>query len=385
MNVAIDVQPIAGQRSGTGHYTDRVVDRFIRHGLDHRFFLCHYGLRASGRWIAGGDVASWELMRAGDFRGVSFPFQKAARMYSNARTRLAMRRAPVDLFWGPNYRTCFGRRFKTAVTIHDMAYHYYPHHIPYGALSYLKNRLGDVAARSHLVITISESTRNDLVRHLNLDPGKIVIAYPGVDSNFQPVADPEKRAAVRARYHLPDRFLLFLGTLEPRKNLVGLLNAYARARASGLDVPLVLAGGLGWMYRDIFRILRTDGLEHHVTSMGYIRDEDRAALYSMADVFVYPSFYEGFGLPVLEAMACGTPVVTSRVSSLPEVGGDAVFYVDPASVDNMASGLLKVAQSDLLRRTLSERGLKQATKFTWDDCARTIVAAFERVVHGETR
>lgn len=266
-----------------------------------------------------------------------------------------------------------------------MAYHYYPQHVPRGVLYYLKNRLSDVAARSHLVLTVSESTRSDLVRHLGLDPRKIVVAHLGVDRDFRPVTDSETRTAVRARYHLPDRFLLFLGTIEPRKNLVGLLKAYEQARARGLDVPLVLAGGLGWMCRDIFRTLRTDGLEQHVISTGYVRDEDRAALYSMADVFLYPSFYEGFGLPVLEAMACGLPVITSRVSSLPEVGGDAALYVDPASIDEIASGLLRLTQSDSLRETLRERGLKQAAKFTWDDCARTILRAFEDVVHGAAR
>ncbi|MEW6682920.1 MAG: glycosyltransferase family 1 protein [Nitrospirota bacterium] len=387
MKIAIDVHKIAGRRSGIGQYTDHIVGCLVKQHQGHRYFLCHYGLHPSavGRWIQGGDVAAWEHARARGFTGVGFPFRKVARMYSSACTRVVMRRTPVDLFWGPNYRTLVGPAFKTAVTIHDMAHHHYPQYFPRSVLFYLKHRLRGVAARSHLILTDSEHSRRDIVNYLGQKPEKVVVAYPGVDRSFRPLSDPETQAAVRTRYHLPERFLLFLGTLEPRKNLVGLLKAFARARERGLDAPLVLAGDPGWMYRDVFRTIRSEGLEKAVITTGYVRDEDRPALYSMAEVFVYPSFYEGFGLPVLEAMACGTPVITSRVSSLPEVGGEAVRYVDPMSTGDIASAILELWQSDSLRQTLRERGLKQAAGFTWDACARTILSAFEGVVYGVVR
>jgi glycosyltransferase involved in cell wall biosynthesis len=185
---------------------------------------------------------------------------------------------------------------------------------------------------------------------------------------------------VRRRYDLPERFVLFVGTLEPRKNLMRLVQAYAGLPASvRRHVSLVIAGGPGWLSETLRREVAERGLADRVRFIGYVRDEDMAPLYSLATVFAYPSLYEGFGLPVLEAMACGVPVLTSNVSSLPEVAGGAAVLVAPTDVDAIADGLTQLLDDTALAAKLVARGLEWSTNFSWDRCARETLAVYESV------
>jgi glycosyltransferase involved in cell wall biosynthesis len=235
------------------------------------------------------------------------------------------------------------------------------------------------------VLADSEATRRDLIRQYGISETKIDVVYPGRDESLAPVHDPLLRNAVQARYGCRTPYILYLGTLHPRKNLVRLVQAFAqlRARASETEVPLgqlqlVLAGQKGWLYQEIFAEVRRQGLEDHVTLTGYVAGEDLAALLSGAEAFAFPSLYEGFGFPVLEAMACGVPVVCSGTSSLPEVAGDAALLVEPRQVEAIASALFRLLTEPGLRPELVERGFAQAERFSWRRCAQEAMAAFER-------
>ena len=197
------------------------------------------------------------------------------------------------------------------------------------------------------------------------------------------MSDPGRLAAVRLRYELPERFVLFLGAMEPRKNLPRLLEAFA-ALAPGLrrEFPLVVAGAQGWLNDSVHEQAQKLGLGESVRFAGYIEQGDLAALYSLASVFAYPSVWEGFGLPVLEAMACGTPVLTSNVSSLPEVAGAAAVLVPPADVDAMADGLSRLLCDSALRADLVARGLRRVGAFSWERCARETLAVYTAVTQG---
>ena len=288
---------------------------------------------------------------------------------------VALRRAGVDLVHGPVNVMPLLDGLPGVVTVHDLAFRIYPEQYPRAKQRYLDLLTGLSVRRAARVITVSESTRRDVLRFYRVDPERVVTVPNGVDPSLAPVTDRERLAAFRKEHGLPDDFILFVGTLQPRKNLVGLLRAYARMGAR-VDAPLVVAGGKGWMYEPVFNEVRALGVEDRVIFAGYADPEDLALWYSAATVFVYPSLYEGFGLPVLEAMACGTPVITSDTSSLPEVAGDAALLVNPRDVDAMAAAIARLMGDPALRADLRERGLARARAFSWERTARETAAVY---------
>jgi glycosyltransferase involved in cell wall biosynthesis len=235
-----------------------------------------------------------------------------------------------------------------------------------------------LAGRAVVTIADSEATRQDLIAHYGIDPGRIRVAYPGYDETLRPVREPERLAAVRQRYHIPGDYALYLGTLQPRKNLIRLTEAFASL--SSLEVHLVLAGSPGWLSAPIVERARGAG----VILTGYVPDDDKAALLSGASAFLFPSLYEGFGFPVLEAMACGVPVLCSNTSSLPEVVGGvdepAALLVDPTDTAGLAAGIRRLLHDKALRTELIGRGFDNLKRFSWHDCAVQVLAAIESVV-----
>jgi glycosyltransferase involved in cell wall biosynthesis len=229
-----------------------------------------------------------------------------------------------------------------------------------------------------LVVAVSESTKRDLVERFHVPEERVRVIYPAIDADFRPVERPDELARFRAEHHLPERYLLFLGTLEPRKNLLGLVEAYARLRAlDPLAPPLVIAGAKGWYHEAVFARVRTLGMEEHITFAGYISRKEQPLWYAAAEFFVYPSFYEGFGLPVAEALACGTPTITSSVSSMPEAGGSIATLVQPGDVDGLAHAM----QSVLSNTSLRERSHREGPRFAARFSLANMSAAYVEVYH----
>jgi glycosyltransferase involved in cell wall biosynthesis len=217
------------------------------------------------------------------------------------------------------------------------------------------------------------------VAHYDIDPDKITVVQEAASPELSPKL-PEDAEGARHRYGLPDRFLIHVGTIEPRKNLTRLLEALHRLRREGAVIPLVVVGGKGWLSEDFYRRLEELAIGDTVLFLGYVPSADLPYLYSAATAAVMPSVYEGFGLPVLEAMACGTPVVCSSASSLPEVGGEAARYFDPYDVAAMAEAIAVVWNDAELRGDMRRRGLEQATRFSWARAAEETLAVYERVL-----
>ncbi|MDH4066569.1 MAG: glycosyltransferase family 4 protein, partial [Acidobacteriota bacterium] len=228
------------------------------------------------------------------------------------------------------------------------------------------------------IVTVSHSARRDLLRLHPVDPERVTVVHEAASPAFRPVTDPARLDTVRRRHGLPARFVLYVGTIEPRKNLPRLLEAFARARRGGLPHRLVCVGPYGWASRDLAGHVVQLGLVDQVLFTGYVPFEDLPAIYSLADLFVFPSLYEGFGLPVVEAMACGTPVVTSASSSLAEIAGDAAMTVDPTSIDALAEAIGRLGRDADLRRALSALGLARAESFSWAQAAREMLAVYRR-------
>jgi glycosyltransferase involved in cell wall biosynthesis len=232
-----------------------------------------------------------------------------------------------------------------------------------------------------MIIAVSENTKKDILNFFPfLEEKKIRVIYEAADDHFTVIQDEKILAGCRQQYHLPPEFILCVGTLEPRKNLVTLLNAFSNV-SQKKDIPLVITGKKGWKYKEIFKTFSNLRLEKKVFFTGYVYQEDLPALYNLATVFVYPSIYEGFGLPPLEAMQCGCPVITSNVSSLPEIVGDAAIKVNPFSVKALEEAIYKLVSNPELRKDYIHTGLKQAEKFSWDKCAQETFQVYQEVLN----
>jgi glycosyltransferase involved in cell wall biosynthesis len=288
--------------------------------------------------------------------------------------KVALLHSPVNV--QPLLLPCRG-----VITVTDLSFVVFPEGFRVGQRLYqnILTRLS-VHRASHL-ITYSASTARDLTRFFAVPAEKITVIFPGVDAAYQPVQDKGLLAAFRRRHDLPERFILFVGTLEPRKNLLTLLQAYAEFRRETKSAHrLVLGGGKGWLQQPIFAAIEELGLQDAVVLPGYIPEDELPLWYNTADVFVYPSLYEGFGLPPLEAMACGTPVIASNVSSLPEVVADSGVLVDPHQSHQWASALSQLCQDADLRAELGSRGMQRAQQFSWTRMARETVQVYRRVL-----
>ncbi|MBF6590814.1 MAG: glycosyltransferase family 4 protein [Ktedonobacterales bacterium] len=262
-----------------------------------------------------------------------------------------LRRLGAEVFHSPAHALPPRLPCPSVLTIHDLAFLRYPHHIQPARrryLAWITRRSARLATR---LVAVSESTKRDLVTWLGIPEQRIAVVYPGIDEDFQPLHAADTLHAFRAKHGLPPRYLLFLGTLEPRKNLVGLVEAYARLRTHLEDAPpLVIAGGRGWYFETLFARVRAFGLERVVLFPGYVAREELPLWYAAATLFLYPSLYEGFGLPIVEAQACGTPVITSNRASMPEASGPAAIQVDPSDLEGLAQAM-QIALTDTALQT----------------------------------
>ncbi len=263
----------------------------------------------------------------------------------------------------------------SVITIHDLAFLSFPQTFRRLNRSYLTWATRVSARRAARILAVSEATKQEIVRLLGIPAEKIVVTHNACDARFAP-PDPVALDAFRRRVGLPERFILFVGTLEPRKNLPTLLDAYARI-APSTDVPLIIGGGKGWLYDEIFARAESLNLGDRVRFAGYIDGVDLPLWYAAATVFTLPSLYEGFGMPLLEAMACGTPVVTTTSSSLPEVVGDAGLTVPPTDADALGAALLRLLDDAELHAELRERGLRRARLFSWRATAERTLAVYQ--------
>jgi len=263
------------------------------------------------------------------------------------------------------------------VTVYDLSFLLFPQSFETLKRIYLSLFTRLSVRRAARVIAISHSTARDVQRLLGVPEAKVEVVYCGRDESTRPLPS-EEVAEFRHRKGLPSRFILFLGTLEPRKNLVHLVEAFSRLRSH--DVKLVIAGGKGWGYRELFARIERLGLEDRVLLPGFVPAEEKVYWYNAAELFVYPSLYEGFGLPPLEAMACGTPVIASRAASLPEVVGEGGLLVDPYDVNALAEAMEALLVDRALRSALMEKGLRRSERFSWDRAARETASLYRRAL-----
>ena len=287
-----------------------------------------------------------------------------------------LRRERPDLFHAPHYVLPQGVSCRSVVTIHDCIHLMFPQYLPNrAAYVYARGSIWNAARKSDRILTVSETSKKDLLHFFAIDPAKIEVVYNAIDERLWVPPAEEEVARVRERYQLTSRFVLYVGNIKPHKNLVRLIEAFATLRRQGLDdVKLLIIGDEISKLPALRRAVHRHKLHKDVRFLGHVRDETLAVLYRLASVFAFPSLYEGFGLPALEAMASGTPVVTSNVSSLPEIAGGAALLVDPYNIEAIADGIARVLTDDALAADLRARGPVRARDFSWD---RSVGRTFE--------
>ncbi len=390
MHIGIDYTAAAWQGAGIGRYSRELIRAIVAQGDSHRYTLFYAagGIDPTSPYIA--DLR--ELCDTyANLRSVPIPLSPRRLTQFWQRLRVPL---PVEMFTGrldllhaPDF-VLPPTLARTLVTIHDLSFLVHPECAEPSMVRYLTDAVPRGLRRANVILADSQATRRDLVQLLSIDPARVELVYPGVGSRFRPMA-VEDTEPVRRRLGLPDHFVLFVSTLEPRKNLVRLLEAFAQVvqtedpslQSSISHLHLVIAGRRGWLYEDIFAAIDRLQLRERVQLLDYVHDKDLPALYNLAAAFAYPSIYEGFGIPPLEALACGTPTVIADNSSLPEVVADAAVLVAAEDVGSIASGIARVISDEGLRARLRVAGPAQAQKFTWEQAAKQVLACYQRAIH----
>lgn len=289
-----------------------------------------------------------------------------------------IKRRSLDLFHGTNFDIPLWKRCPAILTIHDLSDLLYPETHEARGVWRARRRLPFMARTATQIVTHSESVRREVIEHLQVSREKVIAIPAAARSVFRPLP-PDQTIETRKRLGVEDEFLLFVGTIEPRKNLIVLLNAYRELlSATELHPQLVIAGKKGWLTDSLFSSLRELGIEERVLFTGYLSDNDLCALYSSCRVFIYPSKYEGFGLPPLEAMACGAPVIASSIPSIREVTGETARLVAPAGSDDLAQAIVTLLRDENERQRLSVAGLKRAQQFSWNRTAQLMLGVYHQ-------
>jgi len=370
LHVALNAHILSGQAS----YRSAGVHQYILHLLRHldgvaddMRFTVLMGTNALE------PTTNLELLRS--IRDTRRPAMRI--LWEQLTQPRVLRQIEADLVHGPVFIGPLTAPCPVVTTIHDLSFLRFPHLFRPANRLYLTIMTRLSARRARRLIAVSEHAASESVGLLGVPRKKITVVHHGVDAAFRPLPAADV-AAFRERKGLPRRFLLFVGTLEPRKNLPRLIEAFARICEG--ESKLVLVGGRGWLYDDLFAKVEELDLSDAVLFPGYVSNQELPLWYNAATAFAYPSLYEGFGMPVTEAQACGTPVLTSNSSSLPEAAGEAALLVDPHDVGAIAAGLKQLLDDDALREQLGEQGLIHARTFNWTRTARETIQVYRQAV-----
>lgn len=383
MKISVDAQPLINQaKSGIGYYGHNLVKELSQYE-DTDLVLEFFAFRhlkeklACAEQYCTGNVAL-DCCRRFSMR----MYLLLTAVLPVSRSCFFKNRSDVSFYF--NYILPPGVRGKKVVVVHDMVFKDCPETTSAKTRFLLNTFLKRSMKRADRVITVSEFSKQRIQHYYDISDEKISIVPCGVDTDrYRPLDDDDDSVleAIKRKYGIEGEYILYLGTIEPRKNILNLIKAYEKFTESGQDFPkLVIAGGKGWLFDEIFEYVDKHALNDRVIFTGYIQDNEKAPLLGGAEIFCFPSLYEGFGIPILEAMACGTPVLTANAASLPEVGGNACEYCDPLSAESIKDGLERLWSDPETRSRLSSEGIEQAKKYTWKASARELMKVFREII-----
>lgn len=393
MTIGIDIRVLAkGTRTGIEEYVLNLLPRLLpldppvgEAGKKIKYKLFYNALKKVKLDYPWLDLPNVELC---EFKIPNRLFFASARYLGQPKIDKLLK--GIDIYFNPHFFVApVSPECKKVITFHDLSFEHHPQLFSHRKILWQKFLMNtkQEAKKADKIMADSFSTKEDLVNIYKIDPAKIKVVYLGVSKDFKPIKkDSPQLKKVRKKYSLPKPFILYFGTIEPRKNLILLIKAFEALKEKTIwkgfegdvfsDLKLVIAGAKGWLYKDIFKEVENSKYKEDIIFTGFIEDKDKPHLYNLANLFVYPSFFEGFGFPPLEAMACGVPTIVSNASSLPEIVGDGAVMIDPYNVDELAFAIRKVLEDKDLRENLIKKGLKQAKKFSWDKTAQEVLRVF---------
>jgi len=370
MNIGIDIRVLArGTRTGVEEYTINLLDELLllEPKINYKLFYNAYKkAKLNYPWLFLDNV------NLKSFRIPNRLFFISARYFNQPKIDKLL--GKVDIYFNPHFFTApLSIGCKKVITFHDLSFERYPYFFSWRKRAWQKFLVDarKEAEKADRIIAVSQSTKDDLIKIYGIEPKKIKVIYSGVGKQFRPFV--QGLSLISKKYNLPNKFILYFGTIEPRKNIIGLIKAFELLRRKQ-SIKLVIAGTKGWLYKDILRTARESKYSRDIIFTGFVEDKDKPYLYNLAELFVYPSFFEGFGFPPLEAMACGKPTIVSVNSSLPEVVGQGALMINPDNIDELAWAMEIILTDKELKEQLIKKGLNQAKKFSWSECAAETLA-----------
>lgn len=365
MKVAIDVRTVLSNRSGVGNYVLHLIQNLKQ--VDPKTIYYFLALKKNLSFL--GPLAGEQNPLLTVFSHESHPL---GDIWEHFMLPLRLKEKGIDVFHGPASLIPFRKdHYRVVVTIHDLVAFLFPETIPIKYGAYMRFLLRQAVKRADKIISVSYHTRQDLIKILKVPSEKIVVIHEAPSPIFRPLDQNEVQTRLKTRYGINKKYIYHLGNIEPRKNLIILLEALTRVcREFGSEYQLVVSGQKGWLIRSLSQFLKNYPLREQVLFTGYVPMEDLPVLMNGAELFVFPSLYEGFGLPVLEAMSCGTPIISSNRSSIPEIVGSAGLLIDPTNTQELAENIIYLLRNEADRRRLSLLGLEQSARFSWVEVAR---------------
>jgi glycosyltransferase involved in cell wall biosynthesis len=370
MRIAFDGTTLRPGRTGVGYYTEHLLHHLGREAGDDEIVV------VSNRPVDTTRTLSSRV------RVVSSRWRAPRMVWMQTLAPRLLRGLQPDVAHFTNGMIPMASPVPTVVTIHDMSLTLYPRYHPPRRVLLNRPFVNLAARRADAIITVSQSAKRDIVRVYGLPPERVHVVHEAAAPSFRRISDGRELSRVRLRYGLDDRFVLYVGTIEPRKNLPRLIDAFAARRKAG-DLPhqLVCAGPYGWLSGDLEERIARLEIAPAIRFIGYVPFDDLPALYSLAEMFVFPSLYEGFGLPVIEAMACGTPVIAGAVPALAEIAGGAIEQVESLDAEALGDSMVALARDGARREQLAGAGLSRARSFSWERAARETLEVYRRAVY----
>lgn len=365
MKIGIMLRHYEQQEGGVKVYTKKLLPLIFSYGAQHHYVLIYQNPKLLGTYAQYPNVEEVAVGMPG-----TVPWDQIAVPW-------VARKKQLDLIFNPKFTIPFFTKAKKMFVLHGSEWFVIPEHFLKHDRLYFNIFVPLYCRFSDAFVAVSNAVKDDVVKYAGVDPRKVFPIHNGFDPGlFQPVCDAERLRSVRQKYKLPERFILWCGQIESRKNVARLLRAFARIKN---DIPhqLVLAGEQRWSSRAELQVMQELRLEDRVYFPGWIQHGDLPAVYSLADLFVFPSLYEGFGIPLIEAMACGCPIVTANTCAPPEVLDGSGWLVDPLSVDDISAGMKKVLFDSELRAGMTAKGIERSKAFSWDQCAKQLLAVFD--------